>query len=71
MRFEMLTDSTPRHWKLGVFYFNPKQNRLFVAKRTGVPITLNFAKPAAWLISAALPATAVFGFLLERLHSSR
>jgi uncharacterized membrane protein len=49
----MRTDRNPEHWKLLVFYFNPEESRLFVAKRTGLPVTLNFAKPMAWAIVAA------------------
>jgi uncharacterized membrane protein len=56
----MLRDTNPSHWKLLVFYYNPAEPRLFVAKRTGGPATLNFAKPAAWAIIAvavAIPTT--------------
>jgi uncharacterized membrane protein len=35
-----------------VFYYNPEESRLFVAKRSGLPLTLNFAKPTAWAIVA-------------------
>ncbi len=59
----MLRDKNPDHWKLLFFYFNPEQPRLFVAKRTGLPLTLNFARPMAWAITAltlgALTAVAI------------
>ena len=48
----MLRDRTPEHWKLMVFYYNPDEPRLFVAKRSGFPFTLNFAQPTAWAITA-------------------
>jgi uncharacterized membrane protein len=48
----MRIDRNPEHWKLLVFYFNPEEARLFVAKRSGLPLTLNFAKPMAWAITA-------------------
>ena len=47
----MHMDTNPQHWKLLVFYYNPENPSLLVAKRTGIPFTLNFAKPAAWMIT--------------------
>ena len=47
----MYRDANPQHWKFLVFYYNPENPRLFVPKRTGLPFTLNFAKPAAWAIT--------------------
>jgi uncharacterized membrane protein len=48
----MLIDKDPKHWRLLVFYYNPDESRLFVAKKSGLPFTLNFAKPMAWAITA-------------------
>jgi uncharacterized membrane protein len=48
----MLIDKNPKHWKLLVFYYNPDESRLFVAKKSGLPFTLNIAKPMAWAIIA-------------------
>jgi uncharacterized membrane protein len=67
----MLRDKNPKHWKLLVFYYNPNEPRLFVAKRTGVPLTLNFAKPMAWAIVGLTLAMPVTGAVLEVFHSSR
>jgi uncharacterized membrane protein len=53
----MRTDKNPQHWKLLIFYFNPDESRLFVLKRSGLPWTLNFAKPAAWAIMAIILTT--------------
>jgi uncharacterized membrane protein len=39
-------------WKLGLFYFNPGDSALFVEKRIGIGYTLNFARPAAWILLA-------------------
>ena len=39
-------------WKFGMFYFNPRDAALFVPKRLGYGFTLNFARPAAWLVIA-------------------
>ena len=55
----MLRDTNPRHWKLLIFYFNPAEPRLFVPKRTGLPFTLNFARPMAWAITAIILAILV------------
>ena len=41
-------------WKLGVFYFNPTDKRLFLPKRSGLGITINFAHPAGILITLGL-----------------
>ncbi|WP_449388779.1 DUF5808 domain-containing protein [Chryseobacterium lineare] len=32
-------------WKLGVFYYNKQDKRLFPPKRTGLGWTVNFANP--------------------------
>lgn len=32
-------------WKLGIFYYNKKDKRLFPPKRTGLGWTVNFANP--------------------------
>jgi uncharacterized membrane protein len=56
----MFTDSNPEHWKLLIFYYNPDTPRLLVAKRNGLPFTLNFARPAAWAITAATVGLIVF-----------
>jgi uncharacterized membrane protein len=44
----------PSHWKMGLFYFNMKDKRLFVPKRFGIGLTLNFGNPGAFLIAAFL-----------------
>jgi uncharacterized membrane protein len=48
-------DGTPDDcWKLGLFYFNPDDAALFVEKRIGIGYTINFARPAAWVVMALL-----------------
>ena len=64
----MLRDKNPKHWKLLVFYYNPDESRLFVAKRTGGPLTLNFAKPMAWRIVALIPRST--DYICYRRHST-
>ncbi len=52
----MFRDANPEHWKLLIFYHDPGNPNLFVPKRTGLPFTLNFARPMAWVLSAGLLA---------------
>jgi Family of unknown function (DUF5808) len=39
-----------RYWKMGIFYFNREDSAVLVEKRFGLGYTLNFARPAAWVI---------------------
>jgi uncharacterized membrane protein len=41
-----------RFWKAGLLYFNPGDSALMVPKRQGFGYTLNFGRPACWLIFA-------------------
>ncbi len=41
-------------WFLGIFYFNPSDSSLFVEKRSGIGRTVNFGRPLAWVLIAAL-----------------
>ncbi len=43
-----------RHWKAGLFYFNPSDSALMVPKREGFGYTLNFGQPVCWLILASI-----------------
>ena len=58
-------DTDPAHWKLVVFYFNPGEPKLFVRSRAGTAFTLNFAKPAAWVIAAAIVALIAFASVVN------
>lgn len=55
------------HYRLGVFYVNPEDPRLWVAKRLGVGWTLNFAQPAAYWIMALLLLVPLLLLLLRPL----
>ena len=45
----------PENWKLGIFYFNPHDQRLFLPKRNpAFGITINFSNPGSYLIIALL-----------------
>lgn len=67
----MLWDRNPKHWKLFVFYYNPDESRLVVAKRHGSPLTLHYAKPAAWVITAAPIAIWIALAILDNTHFLR
>ena len=45
----MIADND-EHWKAGIFYFNKDDASLILPKRFGVGWTMNWARPAAWLI---------------------
>lgn len=49
----------PRHWRAGIFYYNPDDPNLWVERRWGVGLTLNYAKPIAWGITGTLFALPV------------
>ncbi len=44
----------PSDYKLGVLYFSRENPALFVPKKLGYGSTLNFARPAAWVLLALL-----------------
>jgi uncharacterized membrane protein len=56
----MFRDPDPQHWKLFIFYYHPASPRLLVPKRTGLPFTVNFARPSAWLLSAGIIAMLIW-----------
>ena len=43
-----------RYWKAGLIYVNPDDPALFIEKRFGVGYTINFGRPASWLILGAI-----------------
>ena len=43
-----------RHWVAGIFYYNPEDPELWVEKCFGIGWTLNFARPASWLMLLGL-----------------
>ena len=49
-----------RFWKLGAFYFNPDDPAVLVEKRFGLGYSVNFARPAAWMI-ILIPLLAIIG----------
>ncbi|MDA8065863.1 MAG: DUF5808 domain-containing protein [Thermaerobacter sp.] len=55
-----------RFWKGGVIYWNPHDAAVFVMKRFGVGWTLNFARPAAWLLLIGVLALALLPLAILR-----
>jgi uncharacterized membrane protein len=43
-----------QYWKAGLFYVNPEDPALFIEKRFGIGYTMNFGRPASWIIIAAV-----------------
>lgn len=46
-------------WRAGLFYVNPDDPAVLVEKRFGIGYTLNFARPAAWLLMAFILAVVI------------
>ncbi len=42
------------YWKAGMFYYNPNDPAIFVAKRVGIGYTVNFANKMCWLVLAGI-----------------
>lgn len=52
--------NNPDNYKWGIFYFNPKDYRVFVPKRIKIlGWTLNFAKPYSYLVILGIIITAI------------
>ncbi|MCI4349842.1 MAG: DUF5808 domain-containing protein [Thermoplasmata archaeon] len=49
-----------RYWRAGAIYYNPGDSAILVPKRAGVGWTLNFGRPAAWLILLVPILLAIF-----------
>ena len=47
-------------WKLGVFYYNPDDKRMFLPKRTGLGMTINFARPWSIILTILLILTMIY-----------
>lgn len=50
-------------WVLGMFYFNPSDPSIFVEKRNGIGQTLNFGRPAGWIVIAGIILFVIFTVL--------
>ena len=49
-----------KHWYLGIFYFNPKDKRIFVPKRYGFGWTNNCGNPFSIVMLLAVIVIIVF-----------
>ncbi len=47
---DAMPDDDDGHWKLGVFYVNRDDASVFLPKRFGIGWTINFGRPAAWVL---------------------
>lgn len=56
-----------RYWKAGLFYYNPNDPAILVAKRVGIGYTLNFANKLSWLLLLGILLLALFPALLGKL----
>lgn len=62
-------EQDPKNWKLGNFYFNKKDKRVFVEKPNPEDgITVNFASPKTYLI--LLISCLFFGFILYMINKN-
>jgi len=45
-------DKNPKHWKLGIFYYNPSDPSLFVERKVGLGQDFNWAHRKSYLLFA-------------------
>ena len=60
-----------KYWKLGQFYFNPSDPAIFIEKRFGAGLTINFANFKAWLIFLGASGLMVGILFLFRIYIMR
>jgi len=65
----MANTDTDSYWKLGMFYFNPKDPAAFVEKRFGVGWTINLGHPIGWVIIGVIVVVVVVVLVLARTQS--
>lgn len=66
----MNKDNDPKHWKLGIFYYNKDNPAEFVDKRNGIGTTPNFASKGGRLVFSLIfvPAITVVILLFIIMH---
>lgn len=58
-------DRTPDQcWRAGMFYVNPDDPAILVEKRFGIGYTLNFGRPAAWLLIGLILAVVILPLVI-------
>ncbi len=55
-RDEVPEPQSDAHWKAGIFYWNPDDPALFVAKRVGIGYGINYANKWSWIAFLAIVA---------------
>jgi len=50
-------------WKWGVFYYNPMDKRIFLPKRYGLGLTLNFAHTVSTVIMCVIAVIAILSII--------
>jgi uncharacterized membrane protein len=55
------------NWKAGIFYVNPDDPALLIEKRFGIGYTVNFGRPVAWVILAAVLLIPLAAIVLAEL----
>ncbi len=58
-------DEKSAHWKLGIFYYNKDDKRIFPPKRFGLGWTINFANPIS--VSTFLFILIIIGLISQLL----
>lgn len=56
------------NWKWGLFYFNPKDKRIFPPKRWGIGWTINFGNPYSVIVFVLVIVLAILAPLLLNTH---
>lgn len=54
-----LPDDDDEHWKLGILYVNRDDPSVFLPERFGIGWTINFARPAAWILVGCFLAAVI------------
>lgn len=60
----MNKDDDPKHWKLGVFYYNPDNPSESVDKRRGIGSTINFGSKMGRRMAASMFAPIIIIILI-------
>jgi uncharacterized membrane protein len=59
-------DNENSNWKLGLFYYNPGDKRIFVPKRYGIGWTLNFGNIISFVIMGLFLGVVIWFVLFEK-----
>jgi len=60
---DMVDKDDDSNWKGGIIYFNPKDPSIFVNKRFGIGITLNFGCPISWVFIVVIIGVIIFSII--------